>query len=226
MSSVSSCCLDAPLLNDFHSQTNPGCCAALRSPRPGPVLGASTHSLIKPSAQVCQGVILITPPLTWLSYCDFDQKRLFAGLSHRVILKHAETGRTQTYSTGSDVLAQQFAQRVRHLLKWMSRAQYDKGNGHTHCFVCRCPCYLMDADQEKSSALTYGSGVAGITTGRPVASIRSRPSPPCASCRMRTTCLLLTCWARSGLVHVFSWLRTVVRGKCVVDKVNVRGFTE
>lgn len=66
MSNVSSCWLVAPLLNDFHSQTNPGCCAALRSPRPGLVLGASTHSSIKPSAQVCQGVIFITPPLTWL----------------------------------------------------------------------------------------------------------------------------------------------------------------
>lgn len=35
-----------------------------------------------------------------------------AGLSRRVIVKDAETGRTQTYSTGSDVLAQQFALRV------------------------------------------------------------------------------------------------------------------
>lgn len=34
------------------------------------------------------------------------------GLSRRVIVKDAETGRTQTYSTGSDVLAQQFAVRV------------------------------------------------------------------------------------------------------------------
>lgn len=134
---------------------------------------------------------------------SWSKKRLFAGLSHRVILKHAETGRTQTYSTGSDVLAQQFAQRVRHLFNWMSCAQFDKGNGHIHGFVCRCPCCLMDADQGKSSALTYGSGVAGITTGRPVASISSRPSPPCASCRMRTTCLLLTCWARSALVYVY-----------------------
>lgn len=40
---------------------------------------------------------------------------VFAGLSRRVILKDAETGRTQTYSTGSDVLAQQFALRVNHL---------------------------------------------------------------------------------------------------------------
>lgn len=128
------CCLVTPLLNDCHSQTNPGCCAALRSPRPGLVLGASTPSLIKPSAQVWQGVIYITPPLTWLQYCDFDLTRLFAGLSHRVILKHAETGRTQTYSTGSDVLAQQFAQRVRQLFRWMSCARSNKGNGHIGLF--------------------------------------------------------------------------------------------
>lgn len=41
---------------------------------------------------------------------------VLAGLSRRVIVKDAETGRTQTYSTGSDVLAQQFALRVSHLL--------------------------------------------------------------------------------------------------------------
>lgn len=38
--------------------------------------------------------------------------RLFAGLSRRVILKDAETGRTQTYNVSSDVLAQQFALQV------------------------------------------------------------------------------------------------------------------
>lgn len=38
------------------------------------------------------------------------------GLSRRVIVKDAETGRTQTYSTGSDVLAQQFAVRVGPML--------------------------------------------------------------------------------------------------------------
>lgn len=37
---------------------------------------------------------------------------MLAGLSRRVIVKDAETGRTQTYSTSSDVLAQQFAIRV------------------------------------------------------------------------------------------------------------------
>lgn len=37
---------------------------------------------------------------------------VLAGLSRRVIVKDAETGRTQTYSVGSDVLAQQFALRV------------------------------------------------------------------------------------------------------------------
>lgn len=41
---------------------------------------------------------------------------IIAGLSRRVILKDAETGRTQTYGVGSDVLAQQFALRVEHLL--------------------------------------------------------------------------------------------------------------
>ena len=35
-----------------------------------------------------------------------------AGLSRRVIVKDAETGRTQTYGVSSDVLAQQFALRV------------------------------------------------------------------------------------------------------------------
>lgn len=40
---------------------------------------------------------------------------VLTGLSRRVIVKDAETGRTQTYSVGSDVLAQQFALRVRHL---------------------------------------------------------------------------------------------------------------
>lgn len=40
---------------------------------------------------------------------------VLTGLSRRVIVKDAETGRTQTYSVGSDVLAQKFALRVRHL---------------------------------------------------------------------------------------------------------------
>lgn len=40
---------------------------------------------------------------------------LFAGLSRRVILKDAETGRTQTYNVSSDVLAQQFALQVERL---------------------------------------------------------------------------------------------------------------
>ncbi|KAF7655712.1 hypothetical protein LDENG_00051950 [Lucifuga dentata] len=39
-------------------------------------------------------------------------KTFSTGLSRRVILKEVETGRTQTYSVGSDVLAQQFALRV------------------------------------------------------------------------------------------------------------------
>lgn len=55
----------------------------------------------------------------WLLFCVIKQSvgiNLLAGLSRRVILKDAETGRTQTYSTGSDVLAQQFALKVSHLL--------------------------------------------------------------------------------------------------------------
>ncbi|XP_028997060.1 WD repeat domain 21 isoform X2 [Betta splendens] len=47
----------------------------------------------------------------WCLNPQFD-KTFSTGLSRRVILKHAETGRTQTYSVGSDVLAQQFAVRV------------------------------------------------------------------------------------------------------------------
>uniref|UniRef100_A0A667Z1Y3 Uncharacterized protein n=1 Tax=Myripristis murdjan TaxID=586833 RepID=A0A667Z1Y3_9TELE len=39
-------------------------------------------------------------------------KTFSTGLSRRVIVKDAETGRTQTYSVSSDVLAQQFALRV------------------------------------------------------------------------------------------------------------------
>ncbi|KAM3860979.1 WD repeat domain 21 [Diretmus argenteus] len=39
-------------------------------------------------------------------------KTFSTGLSRRVIVKDAETGRTQTYSVGSDVLAQQFALRA------------------------------------------------------------------------------------------------------------------
>lgn len=47
----------------------------------------------------------------WCLNPQFD-KTFSTGLSRRVIVKDAETGRTQTYSTGSDVLAQQFALRV------------------------------------------------------------------------------------------------------------------
>lgn len=47
----------------------------------------------------------------WCLNPQFD-KTFSTGLSRRVIVKDAETGRTQTYSTGSDVLAQQFAVRV------------------------------------------------------------------------------------------------------------------
>eukprot|EP00064_Thunnus_orientalis_P012217 superscaffoldBa00001849_g12251 len=47
----------------------------------------------------------------WCLNPQFD-KTFSTGLSRRVIVKDAETGRTQTYSVGSDVLAQQFALRV------------------------------------------------------------------------------------------------------------------
>uniref|UniRef100_A0A8C5HH86 DDB1- and CUL4-associated factor 4-like n=1 Tax=Gouania willdenowi TaxID=441366 RepID=A0A8C5HH86_GOUWI len=44
----------------------------------------------------------------WCLHPQFD-KTFSTGLSRRVIIKDAETGRTQTYNIGSDVLAQQFA---------------------------------------------------------------------------------------------------------------------
>lgn len=90
----------------------------------------------------------------------------------------------------------------------------DELNGRPRRFVRRCPSCLTDADREKSSALTCGSEAAGTTTGRPVASTRSRPSPPCASCRTRTTCWLPTCWARSVSVHA----NDAAVGDFVVDR--------
>uniref|UniRef100_A0A7N8XNX1 WD repeat domain 21 n=1 Tax=Mastacembelus armatus TaxID=205130 RepID=A0A7N8XNX1_9TELE len=47
----------------------------------------------------------------WCLNPQFD-KTFSTGLSRRVIMKDAETGRTQTYSVSSDVLAQRFALRV------------------------------------------------------------------------------------------------------------------
>lgn len=131
---------------------------------------------------------------------------MLAGLSRRVIVKDAETGRTQTYSVGSDVLAQQFAHRVSNLftliwlqLVWIRRCvDFSLTRTKNHLLVPRSLCFSMVADQGRSLALTCDSVAAGIKAGRPLGSVRNQPSPLSVSYRMRTTCWLLTCWARSG----------------------------
>uniref|UniRef100_H3D056 Uncharacterized protein n=1 Tax=Tetraodon nigroviridis TaxID=99883 RepID=H3D056_TETNG len=77
------------------------------------LLPASLFSNSNPDqpGMLCSFKISSAWSCAWCLNPQFD-KTFSTGLSHRVILKHAETGRTQTYSTGSDVLAQQFAQRV------------------------------------------------------------------------------------------------------------------
>lgn len=64
----------------------------------------------------------------------------------------------------------------------------------------RFPCCSTVADPGKSLASTCGSAAAETTAERPAASTKSRPSPPCTSCGMRTTWLLQTCRARSELL--------------------------
>lgn len=63
----------------------------------------------------------------------------------------------------------------------------------------RSPCCSTGVDLGKSSASTCGSEAAETTAERPVASIKSQPSPPCTSCGMRTTWWRQTCRARSEL---------------------------
>ncbi|XP_020488054.1 WD repeat domain 21 [Labrus bergylta] len=77
------------------------------------LLPASLFSNSNPDqpGMLCSFKISSAWSCAWCLNPQFD-KTFSTGLSRRVILKDAETGRTQTYSTGSDVLAQQFAVRV------------------------------------------------------------------------------------------------------------------
>ncbi|XP_068197945.1 WD repeat domain 21 [Antennarius striatus] len=77
------------------------------------LLPASLFSNSNPDqpGMLCSFKISSAWSCAWCLNPQFD-KTFSTGLSRRVIVKDAETGRTQTYSTGSDVLAQQFAQRV------------------------------------------------------------------------------------------------------------------
>lgn len=77
------------------------------------LLPASLFSNSNPDqpGMLCSFKISSAWSCAWCLNPQFD-KTFSTGLSRRVIVKDAETGRTQTYSTGSDVLAQQFAHRV------------------------------------------------------------------------------------------------------------------
>ncbi|XP_051265524.1 WD repeat domain 21 [Dicentrarchus labrax] len=77
------------------------------------LLPASLFSNSNPDqpGMLCSFKISSAWSCAWCLNPQFD-KTFSTGLSRRVIVKDAETGRTQTYSTGSDVLAQQFALRV------------------------------------------------------------------------------------------------------------------
>lgn len=77
------------------------------------LLPASLFSNSNPEqpGMLCSFKISSAWSCAWCLNPQFD-KTFSTGLSRRVIVKDAETGRTQTYSTGSDVLAQQFALRV------------------------------------------------------------------------------------------------------------------
>ncbi|KAM3602444.1 uncharacterized protein V6R79_004229 [Siganus canaliculatus] len=77
------------------------------------LLPASLFSNSNPDqpGMLCSFKISSAWSCAWCLNPQFD-KTFSTGLSRRVIIKDAETGRTQTYSTGSDVLAQQFAHRV------------------------------------------------------------------------------------------------------------------
>ncbi|XP_076729867.1 WD repeat domain 21 isoform X2 [Maylandia zebra] len=77
------------------------------------LLPASLFSNSNPDqpGMLCSFKISSAWSCAWCLNPQFD-KTFSTGLSRRVIVKDAETGRTQTYSVGSDVLAQQFALRV------------------------------------------------------------------------------------------------------------------
>ncbi|XP_034554920.1 WD repeat domain 21 [Notolabrus celidotus] len=77
------------------------------------LLPASLFSNSNPDqpGMLCSFKISSAWSCAWCLNPQFD-KTFSTGLSRRVIVKDAETGRTQTYGTGSDVLAQQFALRV------------------------------------------------------------------------------------------------------------------
>uniref|UniRef100_A0A672J6K3 Uncharacterized protein n=1 Tax=Salarias fasciatus TaxID=181472 RepID=A0A672J6K3_SALFA len=77
------------------------------------LLPASLFSNSNPDqpGMLCSFKISTAWSCAWCLNPQFD-KTFSTGLSRRVIIKDAETGRTQTYSVGSDVLAQQFAHRV------------------------------------------------------------------------------------------------------------------
>uniref|UniRef100_A0A3Q3JSC0 Uncharacterized protein n=1 Tax=Monopterus albus TaxID=43700 RepID=A0A3Q3JSC0_MONAL len=76
------------------------------------LLPASLFSNSNPDQprMLCSFKISTAWSCAWCLNPQFD-KTFSTGLSRRVIMKDAETGRTQTYSVGSDVLAQQFAHR-------------------------------------------------------------------------------------------------------------------
>ncbi|XP_053301026.1 WD repeat domain 21 [Pleuronectes platessa] len=77
------------------------------------LLPASLFSNSNPDqpGMLCSFKISSAWSCAWCLNPQFD-KTFSTGLSRRVIVKDAETGRTQTFSVGSDVLAQQFALRV------------------------------------------------------------------------------------------------------------------
>uniref|UniRef100_A0A8C8DYM4 WD repeat domain 21 n=1 Tax=Oryzias sinensis TaxID=183150 RepID=A0A8C8DYM4_9TELE len=74
------------------------------------LLPASLFSNSDPDqpGMLCSFKISAAWSCAWCLNPQFD-KTFSTGLSRRVILKDAETGRTQTYNVSSDVLAQQFA---------------------------------------------------------------------------------------------------------------------
>lgn len=77
------------------------------------LLPASLFSNSNPDqpGMLCSFKISTAWSCAWCLNPQFD-KTFSTGLSRRVIFKDAETGRTQTYGVGTDVLAQHFALRV------------------------------------------------------------------------------------------------------------------
>lgn len=148
---------------------------------------------------------------------NHDSFHLSSGLSRRVIVKDAETGRTQTYSTSSDVLAQQFAVKVGPEAYCRFFQPVDQmGEKKNLCARCsslltyRSPCCSTDAALGKSSASTCGSEAAETTAGRLAASTKNPLSPLYTSWRMRTTWWHQTCKARSDLMlGICNWVTPV-----------------